>query len=70
MLPIGNSKVIFAQKKAGILLSLLFSLSPFLMKAKFRSDITLKGLLSKFIRPTGTDHSFQRLRVSQQITVK
>lgn len=49
---------------------LSFSLSPFLMKAQFRSDIALKGLLSKFMRPTGTDHSFQKLRVSQQITVK
>lgn len=39
---------------------LSFSLSPFLMKAQFRSDIALKGLLSKFIRPTGTDHSFQK----------
>lgn len=40
------------------------------MKAHFRSDITLKGLLSKFIWPTGTDHSLQRLTVSRQITLK
>lgn len=68
MPPMVISKVIFAQKKAGILLTLI--LSPFLIKAQFRSDITLKGLLSKFIRPTGTDQSFQRLRLSQEITVK
>lgn len=67
MLPMAIS-VIFAQKKAAILLALI--LSPLLVKAQFRSDITLKALLSMFIRPTGTDHSFQKLRLSQKITVK